>query len=655
MNESLQTFAGRLSDLYLLLGDEAYADAVDPTISLHSVDMGKALASGDLRAFSNQTGSLLHEELALLRGVAERNTRQPPEYNRLKWGFPDTLESSLYVANYGPFEDKEGLIRAERSDPVYAAKKEYPQGHGDAYGHYLMALKVYTQLLSHPSFEWKTGRDEDSIGGRILKLDYFDERKIAQLAVARARTALATIDLTHRNDYAQGAEGWLSLTREVPGPEQRNQRKMRQLDAAWGTADWASRSGQGAYFDWVTANALLPATATKRDEVLGKLDRESVPELVELADLGEAIQARLDAAAAGDNPVGAPEDYVPMFVGRDKGVNQNVTPFEVVLPRAERSLSRSEEALNSIAGTRRQEMANRNEARLEDRVFEDEYFALQTRLIEIFGSPYSSEIGPGKAYESGYVGPDFKRYYCVSPSELLRPDAKVFEWDPGADAESRVGAGTLLITNDAWSQCVVKDPDARRASTGLVQRRMREVLMAAGALDRGVDEYRALIASIDDQRQLLRLTEEIEDEDIRIALSKNREAIGLADFRKDALARQVALERLARLTKDIGRATAEGIPKAIGLIAGLASGFVGDPGAPVRGGYSLAATIAADLLHISADTSRIAALDAERRSQVLESEAASKRLILSKEVTGCITDRGVRSATATRSRFSSTN
>ena len=76
LNESLQTFAGRLSDLYLVLGDEAYADAVDPTIALQSVDMDSiAVASGDLRAFYNQTGSLLHEELALLRGVAERNTR----------------------------------------------------------------------------------------------------------------------------------------------------------------------------------------------------------------------------------------------------------------------------------------------------------------------------------------------------------------------------------------------------------------------------------------------------------------------------------------------------------------------------------------------------------------------------------------------------
>ena len=236
LNESLQTFAGRLSDLYLLLGDEAYADAVDPTIALPSeAESRDQLPGGDLRAFYNQTGSLLHEELALLRGVATRNTRQAPEYNRLKWELSDTLESALYVANYGPFEDdedEENLNLGERSDPFYAAKKVYPQGHGDAYGHYLMALKVYYQLLSHPSFEWKTGRNQDSIGGRILELDYYDERKIAQVAVARARTALATMDLTHRLDYTPGVEGWLSLTRQFPGPKPYNRASCKTSEAA---------------------------------------------------------------------------------------------------------------------------------------------------------------------------------------------------------------------------------------------------------------------------------------------------------------------------------------------------------------------------------------------------------------------------------------
>ena len=633
LNESLQTFAGRLSDLYLILGDEAYADAVDPTIALPSGDWSQiTLPGGDLRAFYNQTGSLLHEELALLRGVATRNTRQAPEYNRLKWELSDTLQSSLYMANYGPFEDKEGLDLGERSDPFYAAKKVYPQGHGDAYGHYLMALKVYYQLLSHPNFGWKTGRNQDSIGGRIVDLDYYDERKIAQVAVARARTGFATMDLTHRFGYAPGAEGWLSLTRQFPGPEQHNPQLKRQLDAAWGAADWASRSGQGAYFDWVTANALLPATAERRDEQLGKLDRVSVPELSELADLGGAIQTRLDSAASGVNPVGAPEDYVPMFVGRDQGLSQNWTPFKVVQSRALRSLTNVVEARNSITGARRHEIANREESRLKERVFEDEYFALNNQLIEIFGTPYSSDIGPGKSYESGYIGPDYKRFFCVSPSELLQPNAKVFEWKPEATAGEGIGVDSILITNDAWSQCVVKDPEARRATTGLIQRRMREVLLAAGALDQTVDEYRALMASIDDQSQLLQLTEKIENKSIRITLDKNRETMLLADFRNDALARQIRFARMARYARYVGRAVVEGIPKTVGFIAGLASGVISDPFSSARSAGLHMAIVMSEGLELTAEEERIAALDAERRGQILELEAASKRLVLDAEL-----------------------
>ena len=634
LNESLQTFAGRLSDLYLLLGDEAYADAIDPTIALPS-EAGNpvTLAGEDLRAFYNQTGSLLLEELALLRGVVGRNTREPPAYNRLQWELSQTPESAIYDANYGPLEDRSGLDAAERPVTLNAAKKAYPQGHGDAYGHYLMALKVYYQLLSHSSFEWLTGRNLDSVGGSVLVLDYYDERKIAQVAVARARTALAATDLTHRLKYAPGAvEGWLSLVHRVKGPEPSNTNQMPPLEAAWGTADWASRAGQGAYFDWVTVNTLLPTEAESEDAQLGKLDRMSVPELNELADLGGAIQARLDSAAAGVNPVGAPKDYVPVFVGRDQALSENVTPFSVVQPLAVRSLASAIRNLNSIAAARRHEIANRDEARLRDRVFEDEYFALQTQLIEIFGTPYTSHIGPSKPYDSGYTGPDDKRFYCVSPSELLEPNAKVFEWNPAAVDGAGTAVDSISISNDAWSQCVVREPGARRTVTGLIQKQRREVLLAAGALDRAVDEYHTLTASIDDQRQLLRLTEDIGDENIRIALNTNREAILLADFRNDVLTRQIRFTRMARYARYVGKAVAEGIPKTVGFIAGLAPGVISDPLAPVRSAGLNAAVILSEGFELTAEEARIAALDAETEAQILERDATSTRLVLDRQL-----------------------
>ena len=34
------------------------------------------------------------------------------------------------------------------------ARRLYPQGHGDAWGHYLTAIKNYYRLLRSPSFTW---------------------------------------------------------------------------------------------------------------------------------------------------------------------------------------------------------------------------------------------------------------------------------------------------------------------------------------------------------------------------------------------------------------------------------------------------------------------------------------------------------------------
>ena len=43
------------------------------------------------------------------------------------------------------------------------AKIEYPQGHGDAWGHYLTALSSYYRLLRNPNFTW-VPRAESVIG-----------------------------------------------------------------------------------------------------------------------------------------------------------------------------------------------------------------------------------------------------------------------------------------------------------------------------------------------------------------------------------------------------------------------------------------------------------------------------------------------------------
>ena len=60
--------ATRLHDLYMLLGNEAYADAMNPTIAFGSEGGEYGMEHTHLFSFMNQLPTLLDEELALLRG-----------------------------------------------------------------------------------------------------------------------------------------------------------------------------------------------------------------------------------------------------------------------------------------------------------------------------------------------------------------------------------------------------------------------------------------------------------------------------------------------------------------------------------------------------------------------------------------------------------
>ena len=52
----------------------------------------------------------------------------------------------------------------------------------------------------------------------------------------------------------------------------------------WGADHWASRGGQGTYFNWIVGNALLPdVDPNPEHEGIQKIDRTTVPELTELA------------------------------------------------------------------------------------------------------------------------------------------------------------------------------------------------------------------------------------------------------------------------------------------------------------------------------------------------------------------------------------
>ncbi|MBO4708439.1 MAG: hypothetical protein J5727_01525, partial [Kiritimatiellae bacterium] len=175
----------RMGEFYSLLGAEAYSDAKNPLIA--SAD-GEPTAAG-VFCFANQVPTLLDEELALLRGRTSA-TQFPkltaaPYFNRLLWNFTKGITEGevAYVNNYG-IRARDGVM------DVNCAAAQYPQGHGDAWGHYLSALTGYYRLLRNPYVDWTASMTEMLMDQTAINVDYQDEAKFADAAVKLAQVGL---------------------------------------------------------------------------------------------------------------------------------------------------------------------------------------------------------------------------------------------------------------------------------------------------------------------------------------------------------------------------------------------------------------------------------------------------------------------------------
>src|SRR6185503_3576179 len=280
-NDALLLAAGRLADLYMLLGNEAYADAADPTIAFGTDDGIYGSQATSIHCFMNQTASLLEEELGLLRG--RDNSKLPsvqthPVYNRFIWNFTRDITGGevAYALNYN-IRNVNGDVAGTINEAD--AKHLYPQGHGDAWGHYLTAIKNYYRLLRSPHFTWVPRIEAVTVGGVPVSVDYLDERKFAAAAAARARAGAEIVNLTFRSTYLEVA----------PKPWQTQ--PDTDVNRAWGLTDWASRAGQGALFDWVVANAMLPDKDLNTNHTgIQKIERASVRELPEIVEAFRQVQ-----------------------------------------------------------------------------------------------------------------------------------------------------------------------------------------------------------------------------------------------------------------------------------------------------------------------------------------------------------------------------
>ena len=422
-NDALLLAAGYLSDLYRILGDEAFADASNPMIQFDTQSIGTVADTSVSQgfneffqqtatsrfAFEGQVPSLLDEELVLLRGRDDSlapGVQTAPAYNRFFWNYTRGIDAGevIYALNYNIREkqedDSDGRIDAAD------AQRQYPQGHGDAYGHYLTAIANYYRLLTDPQFSWAPRVEAVNILGAPVTVDYLDERNFAAGAVSLGRTAKQIVGLVRRQSYKEdSSEGWSHLRDDN---EDRN----------WGMDEWATRAAQGNFFHWVTANALLPEEDTENEGVQ-KIDRTTVPELDELAMLGEQFQRESDEAGVFVNPLGLTANSL-LFDISPAELAGGKTHFEQVYDRAVDSFRNAIAVFERASdSTRLLRMLENQGDDLAKAVFDQE-FAFNAELLNIYGSPYPADIGPGRLYEQGYSGPDLARFMVIDrPTDFI--------------------------------------------------------------------------------------------------------------------------------------------------------------------------------------------------------------------------------------------
>jgi hypothetical protein len=593
-NNALILAAGYLNDLYTILGNEAYADAANPTISLDDQTSVTEVNTSRF-SFEGQVASSLDEELALLRGrddFVSPGVKIAPAYNRLYWNYTRGINSGevIYAVNYN-VKEKVGSSTANGVIDGSDAQRMFPQGHGDAYGHYLTALTGYYRLLTNANFTWTPRAEAVTVLGQPVTVDYMDERKFAAAAGNVARTAQQVAALSFRQSYKDDpAAGWSSF-RDSKGNNTQTGVTSRQ-----GLDEWVSRGTQGAFFHWAVANALVPDVDNSHSGVQ-KIDRSTVPEIAQLATAASSLQTTIDNANAHINPLGLSPGSIAFDLS-PTALTAGQSQFEQVYERSLRSLVNASGAFNQASRMSRSLRNQQNQIDDYNSVIVQQERAYVNQLIGVFGRPYSGDVGPGKTYAQGYVGPDTERWFVVDrPSDLVVSTAPVtvtmrlptqvrgFTGQSIDDVTTSYQTldtteGTLTITPNRFAQFAeVIGTAGNRPQTGALQESLLDAYLSQISLLKAANELAVKQANFSRQAAVFKeivKTHQSQFEKTKITgiAVKSLETAAMIMTRAQAF-----LEITSDTAFEISEAAAESLPKSAGLSS--------DVTAPVRGSIKL--------------------------------------------------------------------
>lgn len=646
ISSALELASTRISEFYLLLGNDAYADSMNPAIGYGSDSVEYGNLATTVFAFENQLASRLDEELGLLHGVTANNGT--PVFNRLYWNFTHDEGEAAYVMKYNITDiNNDGVI------DVNDASILYPQGHGDAWGDYLTAERMQYDLLRNPYFNWVSRSEYINSQNVVIPVDYLDERKFAETAAAKAQAGAQIVALTYRSKYVADPRGqWQGYMDTDPSQ-------------AWGVDEWARRAGQGAYFDWVTANALLPAVHPNTNYTgIQKIDRTTVTDINTIEGNFTAIQDTMDQVDGGNNPLGLHNGALMFSIDPTFALNNPVNTgsssseqgdyFDQVYSKAVVALGNAKAAYdnanqyNNLIRTVANSQASLQQ---EER---DQDLSYRNQLIEIFGTPYPGTIGSGQLYPAGYSGPDLALYNYVgvnnvndstvpAPSQAFLSNLQ--NETSGSDAKLVNGWGLMVPIPSDWiskfnltlfngTTATVNYADFSsntipasqqlqnlslpvmangysyvapsswgvRASVGQLQQNIAAMVEAQADLEHEISTWQQIQGNIINQLQFLNQKTEW-DSDIK-SITIVKDAIDAV-----SQAAQDALDETEKASDDAGTVAKDAIKAGSDMIptmtpeVGLADS-AGDVLAPARGGTEeagVAAEAATDAVSLSAD------------------------------------------------------
>ncbi|MCK4563971.1 MAG: hypothetical protein KAU94_04805, partial [Verrucomicrobia bacterium] len=368
-------------------------------------------------------------------------------------------------------------------------------------------------------------------------------------------------------------------------------------------------------------------------EGIQKIDRISVPELQEICSNLKIIQAQVDNADAGFNPLGLARDVVPFDISPAE-IDAGKTHFEQIYERAKVALQNAETVFNHVKGTSQDMRAQADSIYGRQQALAEQELDFHNRLIEIFGYPYPDDIGPGKTYPEGYAGPDLINYQILDLEDFMSDvpagtpvDVEVYRYkfeasdEPTKDTDYTLDGTNSVGTITVWvaeNGLKVKPTDwtSRRPASGELQLALMDYVQQYYHLKAQGEYYEKLMEWIESHFALLKDSTDRTIDSWK-AIDKN------TDQMKTVSGWIAGLKITKNLIELVAEAASEALIREADIIPKAIEGVTG-PFPVVQGEESLSAevkeaiTIAKWAEFISANLSEDAVIGLESRREKLE-------------------------------------